>query len=331
MPISAIKYPSINAKLKAMYSRRLKKSDLIDLCKQNNLMSVIAILKNKNTNMKKLDENADRQDVEKALNYEIILDLEKIVKYLDKKDSIIFQILISKYEMNCIKKSIELIFSKNQIDYTISVWTENIFKNLKGIEHVANLNDLMKLVENTKYKKIIEKYIDENNINFSIFKIENELDKLYFKNIFDTANNKELKNIIGTQIDFTNIMWIYRMKMYYNFSEEFIRSVLIDVNYKLSKNEINQLILANNFEELNDIIRKTKYSSIISDNMFDFECFINKYLHKAYEKMFRLNFLSINCIYAYLNLVEIENNEIISIVESVRYNIDKSKVLKKII
>ena len=121
------------------------------------------------------------------------------------------------------------------------------------------------------------------------------------------------------------------MKMYYNFSEEFIRSVLIDVNYKLSKNEINQLILANNFEELNDIIRKTKYSSIISDNMFDFECFINKYLHKAYEKMFRLNFLSINCIYAYLNLVEIENNEIISIVESVRYNIDKSKVLKKII
>ena len=49
MPISAIKYPSINAKLKAMYSRRLKKSDLIDLCKQNNLMSVIAILKNKNT------------------------------------------------------------------------------------------------------------------------------------------------------------------------------------------------------------------------------------------------------------------------------------------
>ena len=49
MPISAIKYPSINAKLKGMYAKRLKSDDILDLCKQNNLKSAVAILKNKNT------------------------------------------------------------------------------------------------------------------------------------------------------------------------------------------------------------------------------------------------------------------------------------------
>ena len=36
MSISAIKYPSINAKLKGMYAKRLKDDDLQDLAKQNN-------------------------------------------------------------------------------------------------------------------------------------------------------------------------------------------------------------------------------------------------------------------------------------------------------
>ena len=49
MSISAIKYPSINAKLKGMYAKRLKNDDLQDLAKQNNLKSAVAILKNKSS------------------------------------------------------------------------------------------------------------------------------------------------------------------------------------------------------------------------------------------------------------------------------------------
>jgi vacuolar-type H+-ATPase subunit C/Vma6 len=47
--------------------------------------------------------------------------------------------------------------------------------------------------------------------------------------------------------------------------------------------------------------------------------------------MFRSNLLNINCVYAYLNLVEEENNDIISIIEAVRYDINRDKVLKKLI
>ena len=51
MSISAIKYPSINAKLKGMYAKRLKDDDLQDLAKQNNLKSAVAILKNKSSSL----------------------------------------------------------------------------------------------------------------------------------------------------------------------------------------------------------------------------------------------------------------------------------------
>ena len=332
MSISAIKYPSINAKLKGMYAKRLKNDDLQDLAKQNNLKSAVAILKNKSSSLNVLSEDADREQIEKVLNGEIIYDIEKIVKYLDKNDTQIFNLLISKYEIRCIKKAIKLLYSKNEYDENIKIWTNTIFTDLKGLESIKSIDEFLKIINNTKYKKILKKYFENKNTEYSIFEIENELDKMYLKSIYNSAgNNKNLKKMIGAKIDFTNILWIYRMKKYYNFSEDKIEKSIIDINYALKKNQILSLVKAKNIEELNEILKKTVYSNIATDDIYELECNMKKYLHGLYIKNFKSNLLSINCIYSYLNLVELENKDIISIIEAVRYGIDKEKLLKKLI
>lgn len=332
MSISAIKYPSINAKLKGMYAKRLKNDDLQDLAKQNNLKSAVAILKNKSSSLNVLSEDADREQIEKVLNGEIIYDIEKIVKYLDKNDTQIFNLLISKYEIRCIKKAIKLLYSKNEYDENIKIWTNIIFTDLKGLESIKSIDEFLKIINNTKYKKILKKYFENKDTEYSIFEIENELDKMYLKSIYNSAgNNKNLKKMIGAKIDFTNILWIYRMKKYYNFSEDKIEKSIIDINYALKKNQILLLVKAKNIEELNEILKKTVYSNIATDDIYELECNMKKYLHGLYIKNFKSNLLSINCIYSYLNLVELENKDIISIIEAVRYGIDKEKLLKKLI
>ncbi len=332
MPISAIKYPSINAKLKGMYAKRLKNDDLQDLAKQNNLKSAVAILKNKSSSLKVLSEDADREEIEKVLNGEIIYDIEKIVKYLDKNDTQIFNLLISKYEIRCIKRAIKLLYSKNEYDENIKIWTNTIFTDLKGLESIKSIDEFLKIINNTKYKKILKKYFVNKDTEYSIFEIENELDKMYLKSIYNSAgNNKNLKKMIGAKIDFTNILWIYRMKKYYNFSEDKIEKSIIDINYAIKKNQILLLVKAKNIEELNEILKKTVYSNIATDDIYELECNMKKYLHGLYIKNFKSNLLSINCIYSYLNLVELENKDIISIIEAVRYGIDKEKLLKKLI
>lgn len=332
MSISAIKYPSINAKLKGMYAKRLKNDDLQDLAKQNNLKSAVAILKNKSSSLNVLSEDADREQIEKVLNGEIIYDIEKIVKYLDKNDTQIFNLLISKYEIRCIKRAIKLLYSKNEYDENIKIWTNTIFTDLKGLESIKSIDEFLKIINKTKYKKILKKYFENKDTEYSIFEIENELDKMYLKSIYNSAgNNKNLKKMIGAKIDFTNILWIYRMKKYYNFSEDKIEKSIIDINYALKKNQILSLVKAKNIEELNEILKKTVYSNIATDDIYELECNMKKYLHGLYIKNFKSNLLSINCIYSYLNLVELENKDIISIIEAVRYGIDKEKLLKKLI
>ena len=332
MSISAIKYPSINAKLKGMYAKRLKNDDLQDLAKQNNLKSAVAILKNKSSSLNVLSEDADREQIEKVLNGEIIYDIEKIVKYLDKNDTQIFNLLISKYEIRCIKRAIKLLYSKNEYDENIKIWTNTIFTDLKGLESIKSIDEFFKIINNTKYKKILKKYFVNKDTEYSIFEIENELDKMYLKSIYNSAgNNKNLKKMIGAKIDFTNILWIYRMKKYYNFSKDKIEKSIIDINYAIKKNQILLLVKAKNIEELNEILKRTVYSNIATDDIYELECNMKKYLHGLYIKNFKSNLLSINCIYSYLNLVELENKDIISIIEAVRYGIDKEKLLKKLI
>ena len=82
---------------------------------------------------------------------------------------------------------------------------------------------------------------------------------------------------------------------------------------------------------MNKVLKNTEYSKLVSDDIYDLECKTKKYLQKLYIKNFKSNLLSINCVYAYLNLVELENNDIISIIEAVRYGIDKSRLLKKLL
>ena len=331
MIVSTIKYPSISAKLKGMYSKKIKGNDIIDLYKQDNLKSIIAILKNKDQNLKSLDENADRQQIEKLLNLEIIYDIEKIVKYLDKSDKKIFNAIISKYEIECIKRAIRLIYSQNKYDENIQVWTSTVFKNLKGMESVTNMQRLYKIIDNPDYKKILKKYLNDENVQINILELENEFDKLYFNKIYNSINNKDMKKMIGHKIDFSNILWIYRLKEYYKFSEEEIRKFLIKDYYLISKNEIDDIVKSKNISEMNDVLKKTPYKDLIYDNIYDLECATRKYLKQLYTKNFQSRFASISNIYSYFNLIEMHNSDIIGIVEAIRYGVDKEKLLKKLL
>ena len=87
MEILGVKYPNINAKLKGMHSKRITKTDLEDLIKQNSLKNAVLLLKIKSEIFKNSDENIDRlklyKKVRKLEKSKIKFDLirEKILNY----------------------------------------------------------------------------------------------------------------------------------------------------------------------------------------------------------------------------------------------------------
>ncbi len=136
MRVSNLRYANINAKLKGMYAKGLSKKDIYDLAKQNDFNSAVYFLKTELEVLKNINENSSRIKIEQELDKIIINDIFKIERILNQKEKEIFDIYISKYEINCIKEVLKNLTNsvnmKKKLE-SLEIWTSNIFKNLDGI------------------------------------------------------------------------------------------------------------------------------------------------------------------------------------------------------
>ncbi len=333
MEILGVKYPNVNAKLRGMHAKRINKTDLEDLIKQNNLKNAVLLLKEKSDIFKKADENIDRLEIESLLEEDQINDIVKIRKLLSKDDLELFEMFLLQYEIKCIKSIFRKLFSDDKtndiIIQNVKRWTMTLFEDIKGIETVQNFYEFFEAIKRMKYNKILKKYQEQENIN--VFEVENEIDKLYFETLYDTVKTQtNLRKIIGSEIDLLNVLWIFRMKKYYNFEEEKIKQILIKRYYKLNSKIINNIIKAKTFEEIKEIMSKTVYKKVfINEN--DLEEDIDRYLYEVNKKIFQNDITSIAYIFAYINMIDYENNDIINTIEGIRYNMDKQEILERLV
>ena len=76
---------------------------------------------------------------------------------------------------------------------------------------------------------------------------------------------------------------IYKIKKYYNFESEKINQILIKRYYKLKPNIIQKIIQTNSFEEIKEIMSKTIYKSVFTEES-SLEENIDKYLYEIHHK-----------------------------------------------
>jgi len=333
----SLKYPSINTKLKAIYSKKLNVDEFSELSKQPDSQKALLFLKSQKEEFKDLPENADRIEIETQLDKNLIKDILKIEKLLDNKAKNYFKLFLSKYEIRCIKSVFRKLYSKsifNEDLENVEIWTNSVFKKIKGLNNVTNFNEFLILLRKTPYYKIFKPYENSDIKDISIFEVENKLDIFYFKTLLKETKNKKnpiLRDLIGSQIDLENIIWIYRTKKYYNFTKQQIINTLINDYYNLSKEEIYNLIDANDYQEFEKIIKNTVYKKIINQSERNLEQMTQKYLYEKNKKVFRNNMFNLNFIFSYINIIDAENNDITNIIEGIRYDLSRKEISTKLV
>jgi len=328
-----IKNPNLNAKLKGMYRKRITKEDIDELIKQNSVKNVVLLLKSKSDIFKNADENIDRLEIESLLEKSQIEDILKIKHLINKKDGQLFDLFLLQYEIKLIKSILRKLYANNDtndiIIQNVKNWDTTLFEDIKGIETVQNFEQFFLAIKRMKYNKILKDYKSQENIN--IFEMENQMDKFYFETLYDQVSfDKDLKKIVGSEIDLLNILWIFRIKKYYKFDNQKVKGILINRNYRLKNKNIEKLLNINSFEDVKIIMQNTVYRKIFT-TQDELEDNIDKFLYNINKKVFKQNHTSIAYIFAYINLIDYENNDIINTLEAIRYNIPKEELYKRLI
>ncbi len=197
------------------------------------------------------------------------------------------------------------------------------------MHNAKSLSDCIEACKNTPYSEPLQR---AENIGADSFSMGMVLDTYYYKSIWHTASvaldktqENLFKRLIGTKIDMLNLMWIYRGKKYFEFTNEIIFTYLLPVRYRLTEEVIKQLVNADSVERFIDIVNQsTAYGKLFED--YDKGRFPEGNYRYIYNRLSKSIFVthpeSMVAVYAYMNLKEVELNNITTIIEGIRYNLN---------
>lgn len=330
--IKEIKYPAINAKMKGMYAKDFGNEEIDELLSQSDLNGAISFLKSKFKSLENLKDDANRREIEKALNTVYINEILKVFRYLNKSDREYLTKLLLRQEILCLKNIFRNLVTNRDVKKNmgdVSYLTQNLFTNIDGINEVTSRQEFYEVIKNEEYAKIFKDYIEEDEVLLD--ELEVRLDKYYYEKVFKLAKgNKILEKLIGEEIDLNNLSWIVRSKKFFGYTKEEIEILLVPIYYNLSKKKTDKLLQAETYDDLKQELSNTKYKNVLTEEA-SVEHDIDSFMYREYKKIFTYKIFDISTVYVMINMMHIDFNNIINIIEGIRYSRDTKQIQKKLI
>jgi V/A-type H+-transporting ATPase subunit C len=160
-----------------------------------------------------------------------------------------------------------------------------------------------------------------------------KLDFYYYNNLWKAkkrnltgSNNKVATLLNGTEIDMQNIAWIYRLKTYYNLPNTLIYQYIIPIKYRIDNESMTRLIEAQTQAQLFNEIKSTTYGYAFTENK-GIEKVYYDIMAKVHRRALSDGGDSIAVIMEYLFRKHLETDNIISLVEGVRYHLNPDEII----
>jgi len=332
---SVVKFSAINTKVMALMGKMLSKDQYSKLLNCKDLNSTLKVLKEETSYGELLQEyNLDklhRGDLEIILHKHYLSTYGKFINYFNGEYRKLIKAFFVRWEIEDLKviirgkylgRSKDVIEKRliarsplNTIDYDYLLALKNVEEVVEGLKGSMYYKSLKNLAKDTTSK--------------GLFRIETELDFVYFKTIrreikhLDKENAEVVQNILELEADLLNLGWIYRGKTFYNIPAEELFNYTIYNGYKLSKENIRKLCYINDMTDFHKLIENTPYAPIYEKNDFNLiEKREREYQKKYFKKILRENKTNISMVISYLIVYRIEIRDIISIIEQKRYDMD---------
>ena len=340
----SVEYSAIAAKLRAMHSKFLTRDDYEQLLTKKSVNDICAYLKSTPGYSDVLaqvnERDIHRGDMELTLEQDIVNEYVSIYKFMDFKNREVMKSWFMRREVEFLKREIRYIYTHEQHsdDEIEKGKFEAFFKshtkiNREIMHSAASLSDCIEACEGTPYAGPLKR---AENLNADFFSMGMVLDSFFYREAWrsakrnlDKTQSELFKKLFGAQIDMLNLMWIYRGKKYFGFENEIIFTYILPIHYRLSEDVIKALVMTDSTERFVDAANAlTPYGELFencNEGIFPEENY-NRMYKKLSGNIFVNHSESIVAVYAYLNLKEVELNNITTIIEGIRYSLNPESI-----
>ena len=331
-------YSGLNAKIMAMREKLLTASDYKRLCQSGSVESIARMLS---------EYPAYRDAITQTLQLEIHRDILEQKVLLSLSDDFIniyhfindfrlrkyMKAFFLDFKLSIIKLLLCMLYDERDIGYSIPELNKLIGSELKidasKLKTSKNAAEFIQNLRGTDFYSITKTFTSQS----SLFEIEMQLDLYYYMNLWkqhrqylDTINRKLMEKISGSEIDLRNIMWVYRLKKYYNISNSNIYAYLIPISYRLKRVQLIRMVQCPTISELISEIKNSPYSEVFG-NFNNLENAFYKKMSKLYNSasLFHPHSLAYTVGFVFFKEQEIRN--LISLLEGVRYKLNPAEIM----
>ena len=337
------RYSAVNTKIRVMEKEFLKREDYLNMLKKKYVADAARYLKENISYGKLLGEihpdTVSRRDLEDILKRNMIKNMDKLIHYFrdDYKDLI--RSLYIKYEVEDLKVLARSIFNGKEpetIEKPLSFLGKYSRVDPKRLFKSRTIRELIYSLEGSEFFEFLIPLVDGRREN--LFRFEMALDMGYFNIIqsrklkISGEDREMLKKWEGMIADLYNIQWIYRGKKFYHLSPEELLNYTINFGDKLTFADRKDMCYTKNLEELYRMTVNSVYGFLFKEEEISRDIYmerrINRFMYYKLRALIRKVPMSIIQTIGYVWLLEFEIRDIISIIESIRYDLPPEEARK---
>lgn len=332
---------ALTAKAKAMFGKRIKPEDYQTMLQKKSVSEIASYLKNE-TYFSKVLEGINEKAIHRGqLEALIRLDLFErfcsLMRYANTKDDKFYQYGIIETEIAQILACIRSFESNDKIHFISKMPTYLELHTTIDIGALANIHsfdDLLEFLKNTEYGKILSPFRFVNIDEFDFTACETALRNYYYGKVLGLIDNgfsgktkQDIRDIFLTQVELENITKIYRLKKYFNAPSSEIKKLITPIYLRFSKKDLDDLIDHCDADDLFAHLEKSAYKNYTDNQRFVYiEYHTKKISYNINKRHLAFSNNPDIVLLAYMVLSETEIQNIIDIIEGIRYKITPEKI-----
>lgn len=331
-------YSGLVTKTRAMHGKLLSRQTIMGLSECGMVEDILNFLREYGSYApiyQSHEEIAHRAQVEAVINDSLFSDYGKLYRFAGEEQRRGLEIIFLRYEMNVLKSCMERFGEREQgrsLAYLNLFFGQHAGFDVEAVIKAANWQEFLAALAGTQYEKFFAQFGKNETMSRTDYMIQ--MDIFYYKTAWkkkeklrDAKMQKIYTQILGTEIDWQNIMWMYRSKRFYERRKEEIYADMIPITYRLKKQELKALLESETMEGFLEILGKTSYFTG-KDAMVSLgdEITFCRMMEKTYQQMCKKYPMSIAPVLKYLHDKENEIDKLTTILEGVRYRIPAREI-----
>ena len=278
-----------------------------------------------------------RGQLEHVIRQQLFSDYLKTLNYISLDELKFYTFFLKRMEIDQILSCVRYLVTDNTGEYFFSLpssFEKHTKLDLHSLAKVKSYDELLNLLSKTPYHSILKEFDPKAENKTDIIMIESEFDRYFYSYVFSVIDKEfsapvanKIRSSFGVDVDMKNITEIIRLKKYFNVKSDQIKPLLLPWYYRIKKVDLTRMTEAPDVDTAMQVLADTGYAKFYEHGKYDYIERLSQQIKYEHNKsLLAFSDSASVSVVAYLQLKKLEIDNIIGVIEGVRYGLNPAEI-----